>query len=170
AGKHGARAIFSHRRARFRRHIRGVVGPLRQAAPSLRLRAGSRAVSGDRRMRDRRFLDLRGVTQIVARMSPRSGRYAGPPPDVALRAHPGYEPGFTHRSTGVRAARVSSRRRRGASRGASTKRSFSPAFAAKARSRMVAMNKSSEALLSDSVGSISMAPWATSGKYTVIGW
>ena len=31
------------------------------------------------------------------------------------------------------------------------------------------MNRSSEALLSDSVGSISIAPWTTSGKYIVIG-
>jgi hypothetical protein len=71
------------------------------------------------------------------------------------------------------AARVSSRRRRGARpdrRGAWWKRSASPRFAAHARSRSVAMNRSSEAFDSDSVGSISMAPWTTSGKYMVIGW
>ena len=32
------------------------------------------------------------------------------------------------------------------------------------------MNRSSEAFDSDSVGSISIAPWTTSGKYMVIGW
>src|SRR5947209_1160974 len=77
--------------------------------------------------------------------------------------------GGNHFSTGFRAAPVSSRRRRGARYGAPAKRSVSPRRALIARSRRVAMNRSSEARDSDSVGSISIAPCTTSGKYMVIG-
>src|SRR4029077_5525582 len=63
--------------------------------------------------------------------------------------------GFIQRSTGARAARVSSRRRRGAQSGAPETRTVSPRFASIARSRSSEMQRSSEALLSDSVGSIS---------------
>ena len=72
--------------------------------------------------------------------------------------------GGVHRSLGSRAALVSSRRRRGAKRGASLKRAVSPDLAAVARPRSEAMNWSRLCLDSDSVGSISMAPCTMSGK------
>src|SRR3984957_17566917 len=73
------------------------------------------------------------------------------------------------RSTGLGAAAVSSSRRRGARRGAPSKRAVLPALASSASSRSTWMKRSSDSLDSDSVGSISMAPCATSGKYMVMG-
>src|SRR5260221_14566437 len=74
------------------------------------------------------------------------------------------------RSTGLRAAAVSSRRRRGVRYGAPWNHSAaSPALARRASALTTAMKWSSASLLSVSVGSISSAPWTTSGKYIVIG-
>src|SRR5262249_45864039 len=74
------------------------------------------------------------------------------------------------RKTGFRAAAVSSRRRRGVSRGAAWNAALSFPFAFATRPRITAMKRSSVSLLSVSVGSISIAPCTTSGKYMVMGW
>src|SRR4029077_2110367 len=95
----------------------------------------------------------------------------------AHRAHDRYSAaclklfdGF-QRSTGLRAARVSSRRRRGAKRGAALNASAAvPVLARSASARSVVMNRSRSSLAWLSVGSISIAPCTTSGKYMVIGW
>src|SRR5690606_19989280 len=82
----------------------------------------------------------------------------------------GRSAGGSHLSLGDRAARVSSRRRRGAFMGAAVKRSLCPDRAAAARSSITSQKRSRLCLLSLSVGSTSIAPCTTSGKYMVIGW
>src|SRR5262249_50658973 len=78
--------------------------------------------------------------------------------------------GGCQRRTGLRAASVSSNRRLGARCGQPWKYSASPALARFARARSTAMKASSDSRLSLSVGSMSKAPWTTSGKYIVMGW
>ena len=76
----------------------------------------------------------------------------------------GRSSGRSHLSTGLRAARVSSSRRRGAMVGALVKRAELPDSASVASSSITSQKRSRVCLLSDSVGSTSMAPWTTSGK------
>src|SRR5579864_6805843 len=124
-------------------------------------------VDGERRHRSRRarHAHRKGATADRARAPPIGSREGRTPYSAALL---GAAAG-RQRRTGFRAAAVSSRRRRGVSRGAAWNAALSLPFAFATRPRITATKRSSVSLLSVSVGSISMAPWTTSGKYMVMG-
>ena len=67
---------FLHRHARFRRRRGGVVGPLRQAAASVRLRSGAGTVVCSGGSSRRRLLDLRRLIRRSGRVGRRRRRGA----------------------------------------------------------------------------------------------
>src|SRR5712671_714313 len=106
---------------------------------------------------------------MLARFCDAQPNAIGRHPETSLLAASRRSGSRRQRKTGLRAAVVSSRRRRGVKTGAAWKRDTSPERAAPASAFSTSTNRSSDALLSVSVGSISIAPCTISGKYIVIG-